>query len=416
MVKIALVTDYFYPFTPGGAEWSVYDLAKSLKVRGVESSVITINYGAKSNESFNGLNIVRIPFLKKLNKNRSVVNPIWQNNPFFFITSAISLNKLIRLERIDLIHVNGKFLIPAAIIVGFLSKKPVLVTIRDKQILCPIGKCFFNSNRHKRCGFFEYLTSDIPWFIKNYVSNNPIHIIYALLGVIWSRIAGDIMKAFAKHAIVITTISNSQKKYLQANGFRDVKVIYNTTRFSSPRTSQSKSKSVLFVGKLSKGKGIELLLDASEKVLKKLKVNFIFAGEVHSDKLEARLKKSDLQSKVKILGSVDHTKLPYLYRRSSCLVMPSIYPESFGRSALESLAAGTPVVATNIGPSSEIVEDKILGRISEANSEKLGSAILDVLSNEQAYRNNIKKNYESLKQKFSSRPIEQYVKLYRSQL
>ena len=256
---------------------------------------------------------------------------------------------------------------------------------------------------------------DLPWFTKNYTNQSLFAITYAFFGLIWSKISGEIIKYFAKKATVVTTISNSQKKYLKFAGFKNVKVIYNTAEFKNPKVTPPKTKSVLFVGKLSKGKGIELLLDAAKQILKIHKTKFIFAGAIQSDKIKSRLKLKSLKPYVKLLGSVDYADLPAIYKSSSLLAMPSIYPESFGRSALESLSVGTPVVVTNMGALPEIIEDKITGHICQPTVKNLKEAILDVLQNEGKYRNNIAQNYKILKNKFMINPTKEYLRLYKDQ-
>ncbi len=415
-MKALLLSDYFYPFTPGGSEWSVYELAKALQKNKAEVSIVTINYGSKKLEIFDSLKIFRIPFFKKLKERRSVVNPIWQNNPLFFLASAYFITRIVQSEKADVINVHGKFLIPGGIIAGWLTKKPVIVTIRDKQLLCSIGKCFFDPKRYKACNFWEYLTLDFPWFIQNYTNRNVFISVYVLCGVIWSKLAGEIIKFFAKKASIITTISNSQKKYLESNGFENVEVIYNTANFEKPNVSVSKSKAVLFVGKLSKGKGIELLLDAAEKLLKKNKIKFIFAGSVQSSKIKKRLEERQLKPHIELLGGVNYRNLPSIYKRSSVLVMPSIYPESFGRSALEALSYGTPVVVTNTGALPEIVDDKITGRIVKTDPKSLKEALLDVMKNENRYRSNIATRYKKLKRRFMENPVKEYISVYNSQI
>lgn len=412
-MRVLLLTDYFYPFTPGGSEWSVYELAKALVKNRVDAQVVSINYGADSTGKYKGIKVLRIPFFKKVSGPRSVVNPIWQNNPVFSIISAYSLIKIIRAENPDIIHVHGKFLIPSAVISGFITNKPVIVTIRDKQILCPIGKCFFDPKRFKACNFWECLTVDFPWFAKNYTNHSLFSIAYAFFGTIWSKASGEIIKYFTKKASAVTTISNSQKKYLEASGFKNVEVIYNTADFKNPQKSPRKTKSILFVGKLSKGKGVEILLDAAEEIIANYKVKFIFAGSIQSIEIKNRLNQKALKSYTKLLGNVEYADLPQVYKSSSVLVMPSIYPESFGRSALESLSFGTPVVITNTGALPEIVEDKVTGRVCQPDVENLKKAILDVLQNEEKYRENIIKRFSFLKEKFMENPTKEYLKLYK---
>lgn len=415
-MKVILLSDYFYPFNPGGAEWSVFELAKALIGQKLEPIVITLNYGAASEENYHGVKIIRLPFFKKLKNKRTVVSPIWQNNPIFFLSSSLSLLKVIRVEKPNLIHAHGKFLIPAAIIAGFISNVPVIVTIRDKQLLCSIGKCFFEKERLTACNFWQFLTEDLPWFWQNYVKDKDLlALIYIFLGAVWTRIAFAIIKFFAKRAKVIITISNSQKAYLEKNGFKNVQVIYNTADFSVPTSIVRAKKSVLFAGKLSKGKGGEVLARAIKILVKKNNIEFLFAGTADLKSLyESILTKQEFKKHVKFLGSLDHEKLASLYKRSSLVVMPSIYPEAFGRVAVESLAQGTPAVVSNTGALPEIVEDRITGRVVEPEAEILTEAILDVIKNEREYKDNIKRKYPKLKNKFHDIPIKTHLNLYRS--
>ena len=116
------------------------------------------------------------------------------------------------------------------------------------------------------------------------------------------------------------------------------------------------------------------------------------------------------------MGGIDYHRLPALYHQVTVAVMPSIYPESFGRAVLEAISCGTPVVVTNIGALPEIVEDKVTGRVVEPSKDNLKEAILDIINNEKKYRQNINKDYAKLKEKFMRAPLKEYLKLYKEQL
>ena len=96
-MKIAYLVDYYYPFTPGGSEWSIYYLAKQLSQKNIDCLIITPNYGAKDEEIIDGIRVIRIPILNKLKNSRSVINPIGQNNPLFFLWSGYVLRRQARL-------------------------------------------------------------------------------------------------------------------------------------------------------------------------------------------------------------------------------------------------------------------------------------------------------------------------------
>lgn len=179
-MKIIILSDYFYPFNPGGAEWSTFYIAKSLKGKGSDIEIFTPNYGAKKTEVFDGLLIKRFSFPFKIKDLRKVVNPILQNNPIFFLWSAVYLLICYSFKKVDLFHIQGKYLIPGAWLAGKMNGIPTVVTIRDKQLLCSYGKCFFTKDRFKRCGWIEYLTVDLVWFYKNYVLRKILGLFHTL--------------------------------------------------------------------------------------------------------------------------------------------------------------------------------------------------------------------------------------------
>src|SRR5213594_4981654 len=64
-VNVCLVNEYFPPFAPGGAEWSLEALARALVGRGHRVTVVTPNWGAAPREESDGVRIVRFAFPKK---------------------------------------------------------------------------------------------------------------------------------------------------------------------------------------------------------------------------------------------------------------------------------------------------------------------------------------------------------------
>ncbi len=410
-MKILLLADYFYPFNPGGSEWSVFELAKSLKKLRYDAKVITITYGSRKTEVYSGVPIIRLPFYKRVKGKRNVVSSIYLNNPFFFIYSTFQFFKLSRKEKPTVIHIHGKFLIPAGVVTGIILGVPVVVTLRDKQILCNIGKCFFNQNRKKACDLREFITKEYPWFYNNYINNKSLFkYAYVFTLTLWEKLSFTFVRYVLSKADKLVAISNSQAKYYEANGFKKLVTIYNTAQFKTQKVQLAKNKNVLYAGKLSNGKGTNLIIKAAELLNKRKRTLFIFAGQQDSS---FRATKHIF---LKYIGNVSQQQLSRLYKNASVTVMPSTYPEAFGRVAMESLSCGTPSIVTNIGALPEIVEDKVTGRVSEADAESLAEAIKDVLLNEGKYKTNIKNNYKKLKNKFMDEPIRQHIQLYKSLL
>jgi D-inositol-3-phosphate glycosyltransferase len=114
---------------------------------------------------------------------------------------------------------------------------------------------------------------------------------------------------------------------------------------------------LLFVGRLDPFKGADLLLQAAammEEAAEVVIVGGAFTGDSDLQKLRALAADLGISRRVHFLGARPQRQLPPLYSAADITVMPS-YHESFGLVAVESLACGTPVVATRAGGLTTIV-------------------------------------------------------------
>lgn len=126
---------------------------------------------------------------------------------------------------------------------------------------------------------------------------------------------------------------------------------------------QPDQKIVLFVGRIQRLKGLEILMRAFAR-LTDLDSRLVIVGgqaDTSSESREmARLQhlvaRLGIRDRTQFVGAVAHERLPLYYAAADVTVMPSSY-ESFGLVAVESLACGTPVVATRVGGLTSIVRD-----------------------------------------------------------
>ena len=129
---------------------------------------------------------------------------------------------------------------------------------------------------------------------------------------------------------------------------------------------------VLFVGRLTPHKGIDVLIRALPPDARLT----IIGSEGHDPRPPERDYPSLLRSlaagrRVQFLGAVDDEELARQYRTAAVLVIPSVERTCYGRRivvsellglvALEAMASGTPVIASRLGGLPEIVEDGVTG-------------------------------------------------------
>jgi len=397
-MKILMLTEYFAPYDFGGSEWSTYYLAKELIKNGHQVIIITPNYGTKSEEFFEKIKIVRFPFFKKI-KNKSPVSPYWHTGLPWLIVSTFYLIKIFS---------------PVAYFAKLILKIPAVLTVRDYQLICNYGFCIWGKTR--ACGLLEYFTKDFTFYIKNYLKTPSFFLTIAnLFFAVNSRVTKYFYSFFAKKLDLCICISRAQAKIYRENGFKKIKVIYNPMSFSKVDFKQDSEKQIVYAGRLTPGKGAALLFEALPQVFKKFRnLKILIAGDgLLKDELKTIAKQNNFGQKIDFLGRVDHGKLLKIYSNSLLTVVPSIWPEPFGRVALESISQGTPVVATDKGGLKEIIDDSLTGYIAKVKSDSLSKAIIKGINNNSVLRLSIQRNYKNLQNKFQTENVKQYIKIYK---
>jgi D-inositol-3-phosphate glycosyltransferase len=156
-------------------------------------------------------------------------------------------------------------------------------------------------------------------------------------------------------------------------------------------------KTVLFVGRMEPLKGIDDLLEAIAHILHDHampcnRLSLILIGgssEDHPDSISSEMERLirlrdqlGLQEMVTFLGAQGQEVLPLYFSAADVVVMPSHY-ESFGLVALEAMACGAPVVASDVGGLSYTVEDGVTGfLVPKRNPIALADRICDILNDE----------------------------------
>ncbi len=136
-------------------------------------------------------------------------------------------------------------------------------------------------------------------------------------------------------------------------------------------------KTVLFLSRMIASKGAHMLMKAVPHILEKVDVHFVFAGP------GGVLPVSDNQNNITELGYVDHGVTPSLYELADVFILPSFF-ENFPLTILEAMATGRPVVASNVGGVSEVIEHQRNGLLIRAGSMRdIVNTITTLISNDE---------------------------------
>jgi len=182
-------------------------------------------------------------------------------------------------------------------------------------------------------------------------------------------------------------------------------------------------KMILFVGRIEPLKGIDTLLEAISQ-LKQADILqrcphylYIIGGNPDPDqinmskemqRLQDLCSKLGLDDLVLFLGKRDQDSLQYYYSAAEMLVMPSHY-ESFGMVALESMACGTPVIATQVGGLQHLVLDQKTGFVIPNDDPDALEEKITVLICKPELREEMSQKSNSYAQSFSWNMITKYL-------
>lgn len=181
----------------------------------------------------------------------------------------------------------------------------------------------------------------------------------------------------------------------------------NTRRFHPIPLDEAKehlnipgnSNLLLFVGRIEPLKAVDTIIDALDiiwrdhpELLETIRLGIIGGNpddpaDPEISRLRQRVADLDLTPFVDFIGAKDQSLLPYYYAAASAVLVPSDY-ESFGMVALEAMASGTPVIASEVGGLAFLVEDGKTGfLVPSRDPTALADRITRLLQNpeKQAY-------------------------------
>lgn len=302
-MKIVHVTNHFYPCI-GGIERVALDICNALIEKGHSVKIVTLNKCAntekklKAKENFGKIQIERIPFI---------------NLKYYKVATSV----LGKIKEADIVHVHGiGFFSDFLILTKFIHKKPVVISTHG--------------------GIFH--TKDLG-FLK---------IIY-FYGI------QQILLRFANKVLAVS--KNDLNKFGEIS--KKVELIENGIDIKRFKPGKKKKNTLLYVGRFSKNKRVEKLLETAS-ILKK-DFTLIIAGTDWENllwKYKRLVSSLGLEKKVVFLIDPDDEQLKKLYSEAEFFVSASQY-EGFGLTLVEAMASGCiPIVQKNNGFSKIITTEE----------------------------------------------------------
>lgn len=216
-------------------------------------------------------------------------------------------------------------------------------------------------------------------------------------------------KKVMKRSKAMTTLTTQAKTQLAKQKIKkNIHVIPNgvDTELFKPSKRSNRIFNILFVGRFSDEKGLDILLRAVSRLKFSHKLTLVSAGPVKQKYIEMA-KRLDLNFKV--VSSLPQSRLSEYYASADVVVIPSL-KEPFGFVTLESLSCGTPVIGSDIGGMRDIIHPEIGLKVKPGSTNDL----IRALNKMHAVSSSLKNCREFILQNYSwQSTAKKYLEVYR---
>ena len=349
-LSVMMLAWEYPPRVIGGISPHIYFLSKHLAKQDVKVYVVTCDFpGAPTHEVIEGVEIYRIDSYK--NPSPDFATWVYLMNMNMQRETAAIARKLS--TEIDVFHAHDWLVANAGIGLKHIFRKPLLVTMHSTEMGRRDG---LHTTTEKMIHETEAWLTYEAWKVICCSDYMIGHVRYVF--------------GLPNDKLVMVPNGVNIHNYESAFDFKDFR-----SKFALPE-----EKIILFVGRLVYEKGIHVLINAVPKILSKVNAKFIIVGSGYmKEQLLNIVRSMGLEHKVLFQGFLDESSLLKLQRIADVSVVPSLF-EPFGIVALEAMAAQSPVVVSDTGGLSEIVEHDITGvKVYPNNPDSLAWGITKIL-------------------------------------
>ena len=276
-------------------------------------------------------------------------------NPLVLTGAAIwnrasyrELRSIIRRERIQVAHFHNTFplISPAGYSAGRAEGIPVVQTLHNYRLLCPNALCFRDGHVCEDC-----VGKTPPW-------PGVVHACYrgsrAATGVVAAMLTVHRgLRTWTNMVDVYIALTEFQRRKLIEGGLPEEKVVVKPNSVDlDPGVGEGKAGYHLFVGRLSTEKGVSTLISAWERLKGQVPLKIAGDGPLAGPVAEAASRLGG----VEWLGRQPATRISELMKEARTLIFPSVLFEGFPLVIAEAYAAGLPVIASDLGSMSALID------------------------------------------------------------
>ena len=278
----------------------------------------------------------------EIGKVRVPIRTVWSTESYQIVRQKLTENSY------NIVHVQNFFPLISPSVYYAANKQgvPIVQTLRNYRLLCANSYFFRDQKVCEDC-----LGKIIPW-------PGVVHGCYrdsklGSLVVVTMQTLHRAISTWKKMVNLYITLTDfTRQKFIQAGLPADKIVVKPNFVYPDPGMGEGNGNYAIFIGRLSPEKGLDTLLAAWQLLGGKIPLKIIGDGPLSNQVREAVTK----LPYVKWLGRLPIQEVYTLIGEAKFLIFPSQWYETFGRVAIEAFAKGTPVIASNLGNMSSMIE------------------------------------------------------------
>ncbi|MDH5547877.1 MAG: glycosyltransferase family 4 protein [Gammaproteobacteria bacterium] len=313
-------------------------------------------------------------------------------NYCYSFSARTSINRLLRDEKIDIVHLNIYYgQLTSSIIREVKSRKiPIVQTLHEYKLLCPVYRLYRNESYCDKCITGNY-------FYCLYHRCNRGSVVRSLLSVVESMISRYLGSNTGIDRFIAISKYVKMKHVEAGIEAERITVVPNFTS-SLGRQERRKSDYFLFFGRVEREKGTSEILDLARES----RYRILVVGEGSEKKKMEEVKQKEVLDNLEIVGFKSGNDLDELIRNAKASIILSRWEEPFGLSVVESMARGTIPIASKRGGITEIVADGEDGFLVDGrNSKEILEKMTWVVNNQSEVEVMEKKAIEKVEQNYS---------------
>ncbi|OGI26442.1 MAG: hypothetical protein A3J76_00605 [Candidatus Moranbacteria bacterium RBG_13_45_13] len=410
-MKILLINKFYHDKgKAGGVGRHILELQKLLEKNGHE--VIPFAMRQKETEPNDYLEFFPEEFeLGEIKFNFKGLKNVFK---IFYNREAVrKLERIVRKTKPDVAHIHNIYhhLSPAILPVLKKYRIPVVMTVHDYKLICPNYLLFSKGKVCEKCANGKYYKCFTNKCVKNSYAASLVLTLEAYFV--------KVRKYYQNNVDLFIVPSRFMREKIIENGFDGEKIRYLPNFFETARSGIENNnvrteKYFLYFGRLSKEKGVDVLIKSLRYVdLKDYKLKIAGSGSEKRN-LKSLAKSIGSEDKVEFLGYQSGKKLNDLISAADFVAVPSVWYENAPYSILESYAFGKPVIGARIGGIPELIKQNETGATFECGDERdLAEKIVNFIGNEKSVREMGQRGFEYLQEKFNGRNFyQELLKMY----